>query len=133
MVALRTFISIIIGCLIAFAFKPSLASPSHNYQTSQPQNLDSLARVYNNTGVDYMLEGDHEKASELFNKSLKIRESIPNFSKGRLAYGYLNLAILKQDMSYIDSAIIYYKKTESILLSMENPPKIGRASCRVSV
>ena len=99
-----------------------MASPSHNYQTSQPQNLDSLARVYNNTGVDYMLEGDHEKASELFNKSLKIRESIPNFSKGRLAYGYLNLAILKQDMSYIDSAIIYYKKTESILLSMENPP-----------
>ena len=119
---LRTFISIIIFLVLAFALKVAFTSSVYFFQKDQPQNLDSLARVYNNTGVDYMLEGDHEKASELFNKSLKIRESIPDFPKGRLAYGYLNLAILKQDMSYIDSAIFYYKKTESILLSMENPP-----------
>ncbi len=118
---LKLYGSIILACAFYFAIDNASAISLVD-DTPIPKNLDSLAKEYNNTGVDYLLEGNHEMASELFVKSLRIRESIPNFPKDRLANGYLNLAILKQDMSYIDSALIYYRKAESILLSMDNPP-----------
>jgi CHAT domain-containing protein len=118
---MRKYGTIIIACALAFAMVNASANPLV-YDKQLPQNLDSLAKVYNNTGVDYLISGNHEMASEMFIMSLRLRESIPNFPKARLANGYLNLAILKQDMSYIDSAIFYYRKTEAILLSIENPP-----------
>jgi len=118
---LRKYGLVLFACALAFAVGNVLGMPLP-YQTYSQQDLDSLAKAYNNAGVDYMVEGNHEKASEMFVKSLRLRESIPNFPKARLANGYLNLAILKQDMSYIDSALFYYRKAESILLSMENPP-----------
>ncbi len=118
---LRLYGSIIIASAFYFAIDNASATPLVNAKPL-PQNLDSLAKEYNNTGVDYLLEGNHEMASDMFVKSLRIRESIPDFPKDRLANGYLNLAILKQDMSYIDSALFYYRKAESALLSMDNPP-----------
>ena len=118
---LRKYCLALFACALAFVVGNALGMPLPN-NTSTQQDLDSLAKAYNNAGVDYMVEGNHEMASEMFVKSLRLRESIPNFPKARLANGYLNLAILKQDMSYIDSALFYYRKAESILLGMDNPP-----------
>lgn len=85
-------------------------------------NPDSLAKVYNNTGVDFAIAGDYELASTFFLKSLRIRESIANYPKYKLANGYINLANLKMELSYLDSALLYYTKAETILNETENSP-----------
>ncbi len=93
-----------------------------NPQESQSNlNLDSLAKVYLNQGVKYAQENEFLIANEFFFKSLKIRETIPDFPKERLARGYFNYANVKLDLVYVDSAFIYYSKAEDILLKLESP------------
>lgn len=117
---MRIHFFIVLSCWFAFASQTSLALSSQFSQNNQ--NPDSLAKVYNNTGVDFAMEGDYEKASEYFLKSLRLRESIPNFPQARLAIGYLNLANLMLDLSYVDSALVHYSKSESILTEIQDPP-----------
>lgn len=117
---MRIHFFIVLSCWFAFASQGSLALSSQFSQGNQ--KLDSLAKVYNNTGVDFAMEGDFEKASEYFLKSLRLRESIPNFPQARLAIGYLNLANLMLDLSYVDSALVHYSKSESILTELQDPP-----------
>jgi len=88
-----------------------LYAQSHN---SNP-NLDSLAKVYNNSGVKHAIAGDFDNASQYFLKSLKLKESIPNFPKEKLANGYYNLGNLKLDLSQVDSALFYYQQAETLL------------------
>lgn len=85
------------------------------------KKLDSLARFYNNTGVDYAMAGDIEKAGTYFLKSLRIKQSIPGFDKNRLASGYLNLANIKNQLGYIDSALLYFKMADGFIVQADNP------------
>ena len=72
-------------------------------------------------GVQYAQENEFLIANEYFFRSLKIRETLPNFPKERLARGYFNYANVKLDLVFVDSAFIYYSKAEEILLKLESP------------
>ncbi|HPQ35263.1 MAG TPA: CHAT domain-containing tetratricopeptide repeat protein [Tenuifilaceae bacterium] len=85
-------------------------------------NPDSLAKVLNNKGVDFAVAGNFDSAAVYFRKSLKIRESIPNYPKQKLANGYLNLANIKLDLSFPDSAFLYYSKAEKEINEMPEQP-----------
>jgi CHAT domain-containing protein/Flp pilus assembly protein TadD len=99
-----------------------LSSANVSLYAQAKSNPDSLAKVYNNTGVDFAIAGDYEQASTFFLKSLKIRESLPNYPKFKLANGYINLANLKMELSYLDSAMFYYTTAETILNEAESKP-----------
>lgn len=101
------------------AFILILSSANVSLYAQVKSNPDSLAKVYNNTGVDFAIAGDYEQASTFFLKSLRIRESLPNYPKFKLANGYINLANLKMELSYLDSALFYYNKSEQLLLDVQ--------------
>ncbi len=97
--------------------------PSKLYCASNQDHLtnpDSLAREYNNLGVDYAMNGNYEEATKYFLKSLSIRESIPAYPKTKLANGYINIANLKIELGYLDSAMFYYWKAEKTLQGLND-------------
>jgi CHAT domain-containing protein len=119
---LRKLLFILLWSAFSAAVYGSSALIYPNPQESPSNlNLDSLAKVFNNTGIKYVREGDFLLASEYFLKSLRIRESTPDFPKERLARGYFNYANIKLDLVFVDSAFIYYNKAEEILLKLESP------------
>lgn len=101
------------------AFILILSSANVSLYAQVKSNPDSLAKAYNNTGVDLAIAGDYEQASTFFLKSLKIRESIENYPKYKLANSYINLANLKMELSYLDSALFYYNKSEQLLSDVQ--------------
>lgn len=86
-------------------------------------NKDSLAKAYNNSAVAYAFQGDYVKADELLIKSLKVKESIPNYPRHKLANGYINLAVIKMKLLYYDSAFYYFNISEKVLSGIEESNK----------
>lgn len=91
------------------------------------EQKDSIARLYNNIGVDYAVAGDFDKASLYLKKSLEIKTTIPNYDKNKLAVGYLNLSNIKKELDQIDSTIYYIKMAEQFILTAEQPNEKTKA------
>ncbi len=91
------------------------------------EQKDSIARHYNNIGVDYAVAGDFDKASLYLKKSLEIKTTIPNYDKNKLAVGYLNLSNIKKELDQIDSTIYYIKMAEQFILTAEQPNEKTKA------
>lgn len=91
------------------------------------EQKDSIARLYNNIGVDYAVTGDFDKASLYLKKSLEIKTTIPNYDKNKLAVGYLNLSNIKKELDQIDSTIYYIKMAEQFILTAEQPNEKTKA------
>lgn len=91
------------------------------------EHKDSIARLYNNIGVDYAVAGDFNKASLYLKKSLEIKTTIPNYDKNKLAVGYLNLSNIKKELDQIDSTIYYIKMAEQFILTAEQPNEKTKA------
>ncbi|NVO08728.1 MAG: CHAT domain-containing protein [Bacteroidales bacterium] len=112
-----------VSLLILILFSTIVNSQSQELLSSKAKMLDSLAKSFNNRGVDIAVAGDIEKAGIYFKKALDLKQLIPGFSKTRLASGYLNLANIKQQLKSADSALIYYKKAEGLINQVEKPSK----------
>jgi len=112
-----------VSLLILILFSNIVNSQGQDILSSKAKMLDSLAKSFNNKGVDIAVAGDIEKAGIYFKKSLDLKQLIPGFSKTRLASGYLNLANIKQQLKSADSALIYYKKAEGLISQVEKPSK----------
>ncbi|MDD3893194.1 MAG: hypothetical protein PHE03_12925, partial [Bacteroidales bacterium] len=111
---MRFNFAILLSFCLAYTILAStavVAQPLSNFQS-----LDSIAKDYNNAGIEHAMDGDFAKASEFFLKSIAIREATPNFSPQKLANGYLNLGNVKLDQNQVDSALYYYHKAETALI-----------------
>lgn len=118
---MRTFfLTLLFWCICAITF-PSRAVLTPSVESSF--NKDSLAKAYNNSAVAYALQGDYVKADELLIKSLKVKESIPDYPRHKLANGYINLAVIKMKLLYYDSAFYYFNISEKVLAGIEDSHK----------
>ncbi|MBN1988292.1 MAG: CHAT domain-containing protein [Bacteroidales bacterium] len=122
----RTSHCIICICLTLVAY---LSISNTKAQTTKIgyEEKDSLARLYNNIGVDYAVAGNFNKASLYLKKSLDIKTTIPNYDKNKLAVGYLNLSNIKKELDQIDSTIYYIQLAEQFILAAKEPNEKTKA------
>ncbi len=108
----------------------SLASLQQAKKIYQQLNLQGrVAKMEQNLGIIYNMNGDYKNAEICWNNSLNINVSIGNLEQeGKLL---MNLGIYNYQQFHLKEAIEYYKRAATIFLSMGN--KYGECSILINL
>ncbi len=92
---------------------------------SYGKNYDYIVTQQNTIGRIYDDLGDHEKALEFFEKSIKHLDSVRGF--GTRYFTYFSIAKVYRNIEDYDQSNSYFQQARAFAEASENPSKIARA------